>query len=221
MAHWLFLPDDAFDDLTRLAKLAPDKLPKLRALLDSSEFELRYKFFVKLADQLGVSDEAAAKLCSFINYVQVQRARNNEAGESVPGELEYFLRAAGKQAEEAELVLKYIRDNRDTLAQLFSEPALFESAEKLRGLETGPLPHLDSVRTYCDLRPVYDKHADKIVSTFPVITLSLTIHDTTAEEMKDILVQLTESDLKEFRKQFNRLDKKLAKLKELYGRTNQ
>src|SRR5207248_130842 len=95
-------------------------------------------------------------------------------------------------------------------------PTRFEFSEKVRGLQSGPLPHLDGVRTYCDLRPVYDKEANEIVSTFPVITLSLTIHDGGSDEPKDVLVQLTEADVADLIKAFDRLDKKLTKLREQY-----
>lgn len=219
MAHWLFLPDEAFGDLAVLAKLSSAKLTKLRGLLDSREFELRYKFYVKVAEQLGVSDEAAAKLCVFVNHVWAQRARSEQTAESVLNELEYFLKRAGKdsgRSVEAEAITKYVQDNRNPLTQLFSEPTRFELSDKVRGLECGPLPHLDAIRTFCDLRPVYDKSADKIMAAFPVIILSLTIHDLSADETRNVLVQLTESDVEDFRKQFARLDKKLVKLKEQY-----
>src|SRR5437879_1285484 len=101
MAHWLFLPDDAMEDLATLAELPPEKVAKLREFLDSSDFQLRYQFFVKAADLLGVSDESAAKLCTFINYVQTQRAKNDQSGASVLDELEFFLERASKDKEVA------------------------------------------------------------------------------------------------------------------------
>ena len=69
MAHWLFLPDDAIDDIAVLAELSPKQVETLRAHLDSHEFRPRYSFYTKVADLLGISDESAAKLCTFLNHV--------------------------------------------------------------------------------------------------------------------------------------------------------
>ena len=64
MAHWLFLPNDALDDLLILSRLPNDSIGKLRNLLDSGEFRMRYKFYVHVAEALGIPDESAARLCS-------------------------------------------------------------------------------------------------------------------------------------------------------------
>jgi hypothetical protein len=219
MSHWLFLPDDALDDLVTLAGIPSGKLAQLRDIIDSNEFELRYASFVKVADLLGVSDESAARLCSFINYLNRQRGKNKKSGKDVVGELERFLgrgKNAKGQEEQAKKALRYISDNREQLANLFSALPEYEHSEKVRSLERGPVPHLHGFKAYCDLRPVYDAGADRIVSCFPVITLCLRTHSTVAGETKEVLVQLTEGDIQEFREEFSRLDKKLARLRQQF-----
>src|SRR5438128_165441 len=187
MGHWLFLPDDAMDDLSSLAELSTDQISKLRDFLDSGDFQYRYKYFVKVADLLGISDESAAKLCTFIHYVQAQRVQNAQTGESIPEEFETFLRQVSRDEEgrsEANRILGRIRENRPLLAKLFSDLPEYDLSEKVRGLETGPLPHLHNFRAFCDLRPVYDAGAERIVSWFPVIILSLSAHSSNSDEMK-------------------------------------
>jgi hypothetical protein len=216
MSHWLFLPDDAFGDLAILADLPASRLNTLRGYLDSHEFRQKYSFFIQVAELLDISDESAAKLCTFVHHVQSQRAKAGKTGADVPSELESFLERAGKDAKyagEKERLLTYVRDHRGDLAELFSDLPVRDFSVKLRGLETGPLPHLHSFRMYCDLRPVFDKAADEIVSCFPVITLSLITHSTESDKTEETLVQLAESDLSELRDQLKRLDKKLSQIK--------
>lgn len=216
MAHWLFLPDEAMEDVETLTGLSSNKLLELRDFLDSSEYRSRYSFFVKVAELLGISDEAAARICTFVNYIQKQRVKSEMSGTAAIDELESFLRRKAedtKYASKVERLLRFTRDNRDLLSRLFSELPTYDLSEKVRGLQSGPVPHLTNFRAYCDLRPVYDAEADEIVSTFPIITLCLTTHSAASDETKEILVQLTEEDLGDFDKQFARLRKKLSRLK--------
>ncbi|HEY7156934.1 MAG TPA: hypothetical protein VH575_23400 [Gemmataceae bacterium] len=216
MAHWLFLPDDAMDDLATLAAIAPSNIEKLREFLDSSEYQIKVKSFVKVADLLGISDESAAKLCTFIDYVQRLREANGQDGAAVVSELRNFLKRNREDKEssgDAQRLLSYLDANEERLAKLFSELPSYVHSEKVRDLEQGPVPHLQSFRAYCDLRPVYDAQAEEIVSCFPIITLCIVTHSAESDDRQEVLIQLTEADLTEFRKQFVRLEKKLSKLK--------
>lgn len=49
---------------------------------------------------------------------------------------------------------------------------------------------------------------------FLFITLNIVTHSSESDEIREMLVQLTEDDLKSFREQFERLDKKLTGLKD-------
>lgn len=216
MAHWLFLPDDAIEDLTILEKLSSERIETLRRYLDSNEFRPQYSFFVKVAELLGITDESAAKLCTFINHVHTQRRRQERDAESVPTELESFLKraeTAGKSLEVLKRLAAYVKANRNLIIKLFSDLHERAFSGKVQMLETGPLPHLHSVRTFCDVRPVYDEQANKIVANLPILTLRLVTHCTATDEYDQVVIQLTEANLQEFRKAFERIDKKLALLK--------
>jgi hypothetical protein len=210
MAHWLFLPNDAINDIETLSGLSRENLAALQKFLDSTDFQRRNTFYVKAADLLGISDEKAASLCSFVNYIQRQRTQQKKSGESVPDELEHFL--ASQPEDKRSKLLGYVRENKKVLSDLFAELPVYELSSKIRGLETGPLPHLASFRTFCDLRPVYNPDGSKIVSSFPLITCQLVVHSTETNRHTEIVVQLKESDIEEFTSQFDRLKKKLVEL---------
>src|SRR5436190_350218 len=78
--------------------------------------------------------------------------------------------------EDAERIAGFVRANRSLLVSLFADVPTHDLSEKVRELESGPLPHLDSFRTYLDLRPIYDAGATTILEYRAVIMLGLTIH---------------------------------------------
>jgi hypothetical protein len=214
MTHWLFLPDDALDDLEILSGLSVERIETLRNYLDSNEFRPRYSFYVKVAELLGVSDESAAKLCSFLNHVHTQRTKLNREAASIPNEIEHFLnRVPAQSRERVRPVIEYVKSNKNTIVKLFSELPVRDLEEKIVDLESSPLPHLHTFRTYCDLRPVFDSGATKIVKYLPVITFSFSTHCRETDNQEQLNVQVSESQLSEVREAINRLDKKLVQVK--------
>jgi hypothetical protein len=216
MPHWLFLPDDAIGDLAILANLSPERVEALRSYFDSNEYEPRYGFYTKVAELLDISDDSAAELCTFISHVQSQRTKLDRDAESIPEELERFLARAAKlegHQQEAKRIGEYIRNNKRSIIRLFSDFPKRDFSDKVRGLESGPIPHLHRFRTLCDLRPVYDKSANKIVTYLPMIILNMVIHRSWSENYEEVAVLLTEADVAEIREALARLDKKLVLLK--------
>src|SRR4051812_10072334 len=133
MPHWLFLPDDTLQDLAILASLSKSQIATLKEFLDSNEYRPKYAFFTKVAELLGISDQSAANLCTFVGYVQTQRARGKRPGASVPTEFEYFLTRAARDKEvqpEAERLLEFIRANKALIADLFSDFPKHDLSEK-------------------------------------------------------------------------------------------
>ena len=213
MAHWLFLPNDAIEDISILSKLHANQIDSLRDLLDSSEFVLRSKFYVRVAETLAIPDEASARICSFINYVQTQRAKNERQPAEVVDELAYFLKgySAESRANEIDTITKKIREIGPSLTSLFAKLPRKEFSEKKRGLEFGLIPHLDAFRFFCDLRPLYDTDATEILELFPTITMHVVTHARSSDKIEEFLVQLSEDDIQEIKSQIDRLEKKLGK----------
>ena len=215
MAHWLFLPDDAMDDIAILAKLPQGHVAALSVFLHKPEYRPKFTFYVEVAELLDLSDEASAKLCTFVNYVQSQRDRLSKSGSEVVAELDQFLQRRVKDdaaRERATILLRLIREHQPVLAELFEAVPEDEIADKERDLGSGPLPHLHIFRTYCDIRPVYDPKGDSIVSHLPIVTLHLVFHQSVSDDYQEHVVQLTEDNVLEIRAQLERLDKKLAVL---------
>jgi hypothetical protein len=223
MAHWLYLPDDAVEDLMILANLKVEQAESLREHFDANDFVPRSSYYTKVADLVNISDDAASGLCSFVNSVRTQRSRQNRDAASVPDELIGFLQRIPKDKGSGETIRQltdYVAEQRDFLVSLFSEPPGRDHSDKVRDLESGPLPHVHSIRTFCDIRPVYDAEATEIVAYLPMITLSMVIHKTWSDEFEEVAVLLSDSDIDDLRETLERLDKKLAILKKRHQLTD-
>jgi hypothetical protein len=223
MAHWLYLPDDAVEDLTILASLSPEQAESLREHFDANEFVPRSSYYTNVADLVNISDDAASGLCSFINSVRTQRSRQNRDAATVPDELLGFLQRIPKDKGSKDTIgqlADYVEKQRSFLVSLFSEPPGRGHSDKVRDLESGPLPHVHSIRTFCDIRPVYDDEASEIVAYLPMVTLSMVIHKTWCDEFEEVAVLLSDSDIDDLRETLDRLDKKLTILKKRHQLTD-
>lgn len=214
MPHWLYLPEDAIGDLALLADLPIEKIQAFRDL-DPSEFATRSSYYTNVAELLDISDTEATELCGFISHVQSQHRRHGQPAATIPAELEYFI-AHTDEPEGHQEVLTFVKTNTDLLISLLSHYEKQRISEKIQALEFGPLPHLHGFKTLCDLRPVYDATATKIVTLLPVITLCLDIHNPIEESTEVVAIALNEKDVLEMRESLDRLEKKLALLKRQY-----
>ena len=218
MKRWLFLPDDAVNELALLASLDVTGVQRIVEILDSEEVRHDPPQSLQIAEALGISDQAAAEMYGLWDYVRDEQMRHRKGDADVIKEFEHFLkrrigRSEGEDKENVERTLKSIQKNKKSFESLFGNLPKRAYGEKVRRLMGGPLPHLHELSTYCDLRPIYNKEGTQILEYIPIITLRLLSH-TRHDAYKEVIVQLTENDLPFIREQFQRLDRKLKALKE-------
>ncbi len=219
MGRWLFLPDTVQKDLEILSRASVERLGELRSLLDSEERQRPFETYLHVAEILGISDEEAAGLYSFWDYVLRERVANDKASEDAVGEFVSFLEwkiASSKSQEDKEAVghiLREINQRRLALTALFEDCPHREFARKSALLEAGPLPHLANIRTFCDIRPIYNKTGTEIVDHVALITLRLGTHSSHLDENKEVLINLRERDVDRMEDELKRLRLKMAALK--------
>src|SRR4051794_3962583 len=95
MAHWLFLPDDAIDDIRTLADFSSTQFERLRQVLEAEVEAKSYSLYLKIAESLGIPDQKAAGLYPLFDYVKKERSRNEKNGGAVGQEIERFLKGGG------------------------------------------------------------------------------------------------------------------------------
>jgi hypothetical protein len=219
MSRWLFLPDNVQKDLEILSRTSADCLGRLRALLDSEEGLRAFAVYLRVAETMAITDQEAARLYSFWEYVQQERAENDKSGGEAVDEFLSFLEGKfglGKSQKDKDVraqIASGIKQKRPALTRLFDECPNREFAKKTSLLESGPLPHLANIKTFCDVRPIYDKDGTAIVDHVALITLRLGIHSGHLDENKEVLINLREPDVERIEKELERLRTKLAVLK--------
>jgi hypothetical protein len=219
MGRWLFLPDTVQKDLGTLSRASVERLGKLRSLLDSAEGRRNSAFYIRVAETLGVSDQEAAEVFSFWEYVQQERAEKEKTGGEAVEEFVSFLEgklASHKSAKDKESLVQTLRETKQkspVLAELFSDCPKREFARKSSLLESGPLPHLANIRSFCDIRPIYNKSGTEIVDQVALITLRLGTHSDHLDEHKEVLINLREQDVDRLERELKRLRQKLALMK--------
>ncbi|MGO8903238.1 MAG: hypothetical protein ACLQU5_33610 [Isosphaeraceae bacterium] len=223
MGRWLFLPDSVQDDLEVLSRASVERIGKLRSLLDSEEGLRTFSLYLRVAEILDISDQEAASLFSFWEYVQQERTEREKTGAETVAEFLAFLERKIKAgyAEEDTPDLKAARQmilgKKEALAALFEECPKREFARKTSMLERGPLPYLAGIRSFCDARPIFSKDGSEIVDTIAVITLRLATHNSHLDETKEVLINLRELDLDRIEEEIRRIRSKMDSLKRKYS----
>ena len=221
MGRWLFLPDTVQEDIEVLARASVERLGKLRALLDSERTVRAFEVYLRVGEILGISDQQAAGLFAFWDYVQRERVENEKTGSDAFAEVVTFLegkaasRTSPEDKESLGQTLREIKQKKAALTALLGECPKRELARKSAMLGSGPLPHFANVKTFCDIRPVYNKSGTEIVDQVALITLRLGTHSDRLEDFKEILINLRERDVDRIEGELKRLRKKLAVLKKL------
>jgi len=220
MNRWLFLPNAAVKDLRFLSDLSDEVVENLKEALDSDTEAAPYALFLRIAQIVSVADQEAASFFYFWDYVQDQRKETRKSGADVINEFVSFLKSKPLGAEESKSekladIAKRIQDKREVLASLFGDLPNKEHAQKVKALETGPLPHFSGIRTFCDLRPVFDKAGLTILDFVPTIIVRLRTHGF-PDEHKEVIVQLSENQLSSIEAELRRLRGKLDILRQRF-----
>ena len=196
MSRWLFLPDSVQKDFEILSQLLAERLGRLRALLDSEEGLGPFDLYLPVAEILDISDQEAAGLYSFWEYVQQEAPINGKTGAEAVTEFLAFLErkiASGKSPKHKDVFVHIahgIKEQRPALTRLFEECPSRDFAKKASLLQSGPLPHLSGIKTFCDVRPIYNKDGTAIVDHIAPITLRLGTHTSDLDESKEVLINL-------------------------------
>jgi hypothetical protein len=217
MSRWLFLPDSVFRDLDTLSRLKDEDIRSLAEVLDSDKLDNMYSVYVDMAERLKVSDQEAASLYSFWDYIQREKQENGKSASDVVDAIIGFLSSESAAADEQkktdrQRIADRIRERREAVESLFGDFPRREQARKAHELETGPLPHISSLKAYCDLRPVFDQSGNEITAWSPIITLRVAIHDT-LDDHKEFFVQLSERNISMLEDELGRLRRKLDAMK--------
>ena len=222
MAKRMIVPAEAMDDIRRLLLLQPNQLDALAGLFELAEsaFPLRTKFINRVAEALVVDIETAR---SFVVVVHFLVRKNQDAAadvSQVASEIWSDIRdyIAGKtDLVDRQPLLDAIDANRAVLESLAIPKPKRNRATKVRRLSSGPERTIESVRTVCQLRPLFEatdsiegnQPTEDIAGLVPSLLLELQVRE--PDGTAQILVfGMSPETLTELEKVIQRTQRKLA-----------
>lgn len=178
MVKRVSLPSEAFDDIRTLICLSTEQLRTLDELFSNAEsaFPLRASFINQVAENLKVGlDDARSVVvvCHFLlRHSDAQDDKEFVTG--LLGDIREFLENSVPD-EEQQSLLSQFDEKRGILESLASPKPAPLRERKIRRLESGPEPHVDDVRTVCQLRPLFEgqEREEFIAGLVPTILLEI------------------------------------------------
>jgi len=221
MAKQLVLPREAFDDVCTLVRLTDKQLTSLGDLFATGESvnALRTVFIDRVAETLGIGTGQARSVV-VVTHILLLRPRTEESEgyvDELLDDLRSFLEESATEADR-EAILADFDQKRPLFASLATPKQERLRAQKIRRLARGPERTVESVRTICQLRPMYEgpEHAEQIVGLVPVILLEIKTEDADGED-ETFAFGLDSETVTSLGTVIERTKEKLKTIREKYG----
>lgn len=212
----LILPKSAFKDVRSLLRLDEEKLHVLGDLFATSDSisATSTDFIQKVAQRLGLDAAAvhsAVIVCQFLLTV----VEDDHPPKEVLDDVREFV-ALNAPPEDAAAVTE-LEAKRATLESLLTPKPERSKALKVRYLGREVYPTVESFRTVCELRPVFERKGgenEEIVGYVPVVLLEA---NTSSPDENKIVLHLTPRLLKSLGEIVQRAEGKLAAIRRKFG----
>ena len=204
----LTIPESRWKDIRELLLLSADRLKQIGEVLNSKEsLKDEVPSFVAVARATGLANHQAYQVIGAMQNLALQRKQFEISDD----ELLSDLRAGFDDPPELNAAQEA------ALLNLLGESDQAYLVEKAESLKHGLVPHMISARTICDLRPVFDRKREQLEGALLVTYLDIKAHDG-EEEYRKLLLQLSETDLKELATVLADAIRKVELLKTRFGR---
>lgn len=217
MARHITLPSTAFNDVKSLLRLDEDKLRALGDLFSTSASIAPHAadFMREVTERLDIDTptaESVVLVCQFLLTVVEEGNRPQDILNDVH---EFVTQHAS--ADQEDIISAFDR-KRKVLEFLLTPKPARSKALKLQYLAHGLYPTVDSFRTVCELRPVFErpKEQETIVGYVPMIILEVKSSDTEGDG-QTVFLHLTSNKLKSLKETIARTEEKLAAIQARFG----
>jgi hypothetical protein len=209
----LILPKTAFKDVKSFLRLEEGKLRALEELFGTpaSIATRRPEFIREVAKQLHLdipTTDSVVLVCQFLLTV----VEEGNPPEEILNDLREFV--AQHASPEEKDVVAAPEQKRQALISLLTPKPGRTRALKVEYLAHGPHPTVDSFRTVCELRPVFEcpEGRQTIVGYVPTILLEVKVSDMEGQG-KTVLLYLTAEMLKSLKEVVTRTEEKLEAIR--------
>lgn len=207
VARHLILPKSAFKDVKSLIRLEEENLRALGDLFGTAASLTPHspEFIRQVAERLGLDTPTAESIILVCQFLLTVVEEGNPPPEILNDVREFLAQFASPEEKD---VVSALDQKRQVLESLLTPKPERSRALKIQYLARGPHPTVDSFRTVCELRPVFEgpDGRETIVGYVPTILLEVKLSDT---EGKAVLLQLTPETLTSLKEVVKRTEEKL------------
>jgi hypothetical protein len=206
--RYLIIPDTGREEIHQLLMLSAEQLQIIAQTLRSKEtLKIKESSYRRVASAVNITNEQALAILSAMTNLLLQRQRYALSDEQLLDELRDLW---------PEEIAKLTPLKRHALIDFLSESDEGYFVEKAESLKTGFSPHIVSVRSICDVRPVFDKDRKTIAGVLLVASVGITTHDENHED-KTLVLQMTKSDIQKLRECLEETERKMLIMQQEFG----
>lgn len=200
----LIIPAEGRSDVEALLSLTGEQVRKLDEVLeDKGGLRQDKRTFRRISDALGISAEVALGILNAVDNLRRQR--------------EQFELSDTLLFEDLGTIRPIEGDAREALSGLLRKSEEDYFVEKVEALRHAVAPHVTSMRTIVDARPVFSRDRSKVEGLILLTFLELTTHDPVTDDVKANVAQMNRKQLKELSELIKDAERKLDKLTETLG----
>lgn len=206
--RYLVIPENGRQEISQLLSLSAKQLRLIAETLRSTD-TLKFKeaSYRRVASKADITNEESLAILSAITNLIIQRKRYNLDDEKLLEELAILF---------GEKIGNMDNETQYALIDLLSETDEGYIVEKAEVLKSGFAPHVVSMRSICDVRPVFDKDRKTIKGILIVASLGITTHDENHRD-QTVVIQMTQDDLEKLRELIVETQGKMSIMQNEFG----
>lgn len=220
MVKRISLPSNALEEICALVNLSSDQLKSLSELFSQADAAnpLQPDFVERVAESLGINLDEARDIVAVCHFLLIHaEARDDEVFvEEILDDFKLFLQD-NLRDEVREPTLGKFSENREDLKMLALPKPGPLLQKKIERLASEPEDQLESIRTICQLRPLFDgsEHNEEIKGLVPTVLVELKLENSEGESSV-VLFGMNDEKLKEIEKVIARTREKVELISEKY-----
>ena len=208
--RYLLIPDNGREEISELLSLSAKQLRAVAETLRSTDtLKLKESSYRRVASNAGITNEQALAVLSAMADLLIQRERYLLNDEQLFDDLRILCQ---------EKVDSIDGDTKNSLIDLLSESEERYIVDKVEGLKYGFSPHVLSMRSICDARPVFDKDKKTIRGILIVASLGITMHDENHRDRHTTVIHLSREELQKLKELIDETDRKMEIMYNDFGK---
>lgn len=217
MSRKLIIPKESIEGISRFISLSEEHLQTLFDILDLkyTEDDEGIVILSEIAERLNLSTQLAVDLVKVLANLSYQKENFKLDDETFINELkEVFIDPErADQVSEIEKIVK----KKGLILKVINPRPNADQFEKIKFLKTGLIKTANNFRSFCDIRPVFNKEKNQIDGLIPTIIIMKVEFE---EEEEEVVFQLNQDSFEKLKKFIEETSGKLQLVENLVDKTS-